>query len=75
MKAIAAAACYTLAGWIYDGCSFAWPLADAIERRWRIQGATDWYIRNWTTQHEQWQADRRRTLDRRHPDRLTYLHR
>lgn len=75
MKQQAIAACAILAEWIFDGASFAWILADRIERRWRIQGATETYVRRLEAEHAAYLKAQRTKHDRQHPDRLTYLHR
>lgn len=75
MKRQAIAACAILAGWIFDGASFAWILADRIERRWRIQGTTSATLRTMEERRAAYLKAQRTKHDRQHPDRLTYLHR
>lgn len=75
MKTIAENACKTLAHWIYEGQSFAWPIADRIEHRFKVEGTTQMFIDRWTRQRAEFQQIEAARHDRQNPDRLTYLHR
>lgn len=80
MKAIALQACLELAHWIYDSegtsvQSLWWEMADKIERRFRIIGATQATVDRWSKQRKEYVKERNRALNALHPDRLSYLHR
>jgi len=75
LKQCAALALQDLANQIYSGDVSAWRLADRIERRWRLHGATESKVRFLQQQSADYLKARSARLDAKFPDRLTYLHR
>lgn len=72
-------ACQDLAsaiiGTLPDDNLTAWHRAHRIERRWRMQGATDYLVQAWKQRNAAFLQDQSERHDYQHPDRLTYLHR
>lgn len=75
LKQLAICATQDLAFLIHNGDETAWKRADAIERRFRIQGATEHRIEAWKKQRAAFLKAESRKHDLENPDRLTYLHR
>lgn len=75
MKRVAENACYLLAVWIVEGCSFAWTTADRIERRFAIVGCTEAFVARHEKARREHLTEQSKRHDVQHPDRLTYLHR
>lgn len=76
MKQLAKEACRVLADWIYD-CPLPefWALADKIERRFGIQGTTEFYLNERRQAHIEFLKAERERHNRLNPDRLSYLFR
>lgn len=77
MKRIAIEACRVLAMSIHGAQVKAplWIRADRIERRFRIQGATDYIVCRLGDARADFLAAESKRHDSQFPDRLTYLHR
>lgn len=78
MKRIAINACRELAGWIFDTGGLKsplWPLADRIEKRFKIQDSTYCHWRELEQARNQFLVDERKKHNQLNPDRLTYLYR
>lgn len=75
LKRCALNVCYDCAVRVMSGDESAWKLADRVERRWRIQGATQHHVDRMRKQEAEFKREESRRHDRLNPDRLTYLHR
>lgn len=67
--------CADQAALIVGGDESAWVLADKIERRWRIQGATLHHVDRMRAAEKEFKKQQSLKHDALYPDRKTYLHR
>jgi hypothetical protein len=73
LKKCAAYVCQDLAGQIFSGDVSQWQLADRIEKRFKLQGATQTHLNHLKKQNEKFKREERRRHDFQFPDRLSYL--
>jgi hypothetical protein len=75
MKQVAIQACRDIVANIIDGNEAAWRRVDKIEKRFKIQGATDSMVEAFRNSNRDFLRTESNKHDLANPDRFTYLHR